>query len=103
MPKISVPFQTLCQVHGVPAPEAEYRFAPPRRWRFDWAWPDALIAVEQEGGVWVQGRHTRGSGFVKDIEKYNHAAAAGWRVLRATPKQIDSGEVFPLLRKALGL
>ena len=60
----------------------EFVFAAPRRWRFDFAWPDRLVAVEIEGAVFVQGRHTRGAGFVKDCEKYNTATVAGWRPYR---------------------
>lgn len=67
-----------------PEPTPEYRFAPPRRWRFDYAWPDARVAVELEGGVHSGGRHVRGAGFERDAEKYNAAAASGWRVLRYT-------------------
>tara|TARA_R110002126_G_scaffold288065_2_gene441348 strand:+ start:900 stop:1049 length:150 start_codon:yes stop_codon:yes gene_type:complete len=31
---------------GIPTPEAEYRFHPTRRWRFDFARPDKKLAVE---------------------------------------------------------
>ncbi|MWO66465.1 hypothetical protein GQM96_24295, partial [Escherichia coli] len=65
-------------------PTREHRFAPPRRWRFAFAWPAFMLAVEIEGGVWTNGRHTRGSGFVADCEKYNAATLAGWKVLRFT-------------------
>lgn len=41
----------------------EHRFHPARRWRFDFAWPELLFAVEVEGGIWTGGRHNRGSGF----------------------------------------
>jgi hypothetical protein len=44
--------------------------------------------------VWTRGRHTRGAGFIKDIEKYNAAAIAGYRVLRCTPKQFESGQAL---------
>lgn len=67
-----------------PAPVREYPFAPPRRWRFDFAWPEARAAVEIEGGVWTCGRHTRGSGYGEDCAKYNAAVLNGWRVLRFT-------------------
>lgn len=78
-------FHAQCKALRLPVPVAEYRFHPTRRWRFDWAFPEHLIAVEQEGGAWVQGRHNRGSGFIKDCEKYGEAFALGWTVLRATP------------------
>jgi very-short-patch-repair endonuclease len=74
----------LLRCHGIPRPVTEHRFAPPRRWRFDLAWPDLLLAVEVEGGVWTGGRHTRGRGYIEDCRKYNAAALAGWAVLRYT-------------------
>lgn len=60
----------------------ELFFAKPRRFRFDYALPDAMIAIEIEGAVWTGGRHTRGSGFVKDMEKYNIATHLGWKLYR---------------------
>lgn len=62
----------------------EFRFHETRRWRFDYAHPVLRIALEVEGGVWSGGRHTRGAGFLGDIEKYNTATAAGWSVFRCT-------------------
>lgn len=73
------------------SPVTELRFSPPRRWRFDFAWPDKKIAVEIDGGVWIQGRHTRGSGFVKDMEKFNTATLLGWKVLKFTPQDLKKG------------
>ncbi len=83
------PLIGFCRAVGLPEPVAEYRFAPPRRWRFDYAWPEARIAVEVEGGAWVGGRHTRAGGFIADMEKYNRAAVLGWRILRYTPKGLS--------------
>jgi very-short-patch-repair endonuclease len=70
-------------------PVAEYRFAPPRRWRFDYAFPEFKLAVEIEGGAWIQGRHTRGKGFLADLEKYNAATLLGWAILRYPPGSLD--------------
>jgi hypothetical protein len=64
----------------------ELRFCK-RLWKFDYAIPEKLVAVEIEGGVYVQGRHTRGQGYIKDMEKYNAAIELGWVVLRYTPYQ----------------
>lgn len=76
---------------GVPEPVREYRFAPPRRWPADFAWPDVWLLVEIEGGTWSRGRHVRGAGYARDVEKYNAAVMAGWRVLRYTGDHVRSG------------
>lgn len=67
--------------------QKEYRFAPPRKWRFDYAYPEFKIAIEIDGGIWTQGRHTRGKGFKGDMEKFNNAAKMGWLVLKFTPDE----------------
>lgn len=56
----------------------EHRFHDTRRWRFDFAFPEARVAVEIEG----RGRHQTFAGFRADTEKYNTALLLGWRVLR---------------------
>lgn len=83
----------------LPSPELEYRFDSTRRWRFDFAWPQAKIAIECEGGVWTGGRHTRGAGFEGDVEKYNAASLAGWTVYRVTAVMVRSGACGDLVRK----
>lgn len=93
--------EAYCESKGYQQPATEYRFAPPRRWRFDAAWPEIKLALEFEGGVFVGGRHTRGVGFQNDCEKYSEAALLGWRVLRATPGQVKRGIVFEWLDRAL--
>lgn len=62
-----------------------------RRWRFDFLLQPAelKIAIEVEGGVFTQGRHTRGSGFTNDLIKYNEALLMGFSVLRYTTAQIN--------------
>jgi hypothetical protein len=86
---------------GFEQPIRELRFAPPRLWRFDFAWPARGLALECEGGIWTHGGHTRGSGFVADVEKYNAATLLGWRVFRVTEREIRSGEAFELLERML--
>lgn len=91
----------LCRL---PAFITEYRFdnrPRPRNWRFDFAWPDRRVAVEVEGGVWSNGRHTRGQGFIADTEKYNQATLQGWRVLRYTSAAIESGQAVSEIEQAL--
>jgi len=87
-----------------PEPEDEYRFHPVRRFRFDFAWPDAKVAVECEGGIWSRGRHTRGKGYENDCIKYNLAQASGWRVFRCTGGMLveDPSSFVEQVREALG-
>jgi very-short-patch-repair endonuclease len=84
------------QAVGLPSPVSEYRFYPTRRWRFDYAYPEKKIAVEIEGGAFTMGRHTRGAGFIGDMEKYNAATMLGWRILRYTPKGINFQQIREL-------
>ena len=89
----------------LPAPEREYRFSPPRRWRFDLAWPDRLLAAEVEGGLHIfgGGRHQRASGFEADCFKYAEAALMGWMVIRVTDGMIKRGEALELICRALNI
>lgn len=79
----------------------ELRFQPPRRWRFDLAWPELKVAFEREGSTWTSGRHTRGGGYAADCEKYNAAGIDGWVVVRATVDMIRSGLALEQLLAAL--
>jgi len=81
----------------------EFRFAPPRRWRFDFAWPllEPPLALEVDGGGWINGRHSRGTGIEKDCEKLNAAIALGYRVLRATPAMVKDGRALAAIEKAI--
>lgn len=76
---------------GLPEPHPEYCGIPGRKYRFDFAWPALMLAVEIEGGQYVNGRHNRPAGYAEDCEKYNLAALEGWVVLRFTPKMVTDG------------
>lgn len=89
------------RVSGVPVPTREYRFIVSRRWRFDLAWPTLKVAVEVEGAIWTSGRHTRGSGYEADMEKYNEAALAGWTVIRVSPEMVDDGRALAVIERAV--
>jgi hypothetical protein len=97
---------------GIPF-EAEYRFHPSRKWRADfrveddmtWPFPSRYILVEIDGGAFIPGggRHSRGAGVEKDAEKQSAAAILGYRVIRATPHQVEDGRCLAWIRQALGL
>jgi hypothetical protein len=92
-----------CKAAGLPEPEREVRFHATRKWRFDLAWWDVYffsgkrclwIAVEVDGGVYVQGRHARGKGLEADMEKIATSMTMGWRVLRVTPRHVRTGQAL---------
>lgn len=87
----------------LPDPVREHRFHPTRRWRFDFAWPDRMLAVECEGGQYTQGRHQRPAGFAGDSQKYNEAQLLGWVVLRFTGDMVRSGEAVGVIERALNI
>lgn len=101
MTRIALPLDRQCVLAGLPAPIAEMRFHPTRRWRFDYAWPECLLAVEVDGAIFVAGRHTRGVGVEKDMEKFAEAMLAGWRVLRVSTGQVRSGQALTWIQRAL--
>jgi hypothetical protein len=96
-------FFGLLKRDGIPLPETEFAFALPRKWRMDFAWPDAKVFLEVDGGIWTRGRHTRGAGWLKDTEKLNTAAAMGWRYLRCTPQTLHDLELIATIKTALSL
>jgi len=67
----------------------EYRFTPPRRFRFDFASIDSKVAIEINGGNWIRGRHTRASNLSNEYEKLNLATLNGWRVFVLSPEMIN--------------
>lgn len=79
----------------------EYQFCSGRKWRFDFAIIPLRIAVEVEGGTWINGRHIRPQTYLRDIEKYNNAAALGWLLLRTTPQDLYSPQLLELIRAAI--
>lgn len=94
-------FTRLCRKEMGTECIREYRFYKPRKWRFDYALPYYKIALEVEGGIWTQGRHTRPRGFLGDIEKYNTATLLGWRVFRTTPDKLITNSTLLLLKNAI--
>jgi hypothetical protein len=95
--------------------QREYRFAPPRKFRADFliteqqrdlggGWREttpAMLLIEVDGGAWVNGRHSRGGGVEADAEKSALAAIHGYRMMRCTPAQVESGECVAWIEAAM--
>ena len=83
--------------------DSEVTFCKGRKFRFDFAIVDKKIAIEIEGGIFSGGRHTRGAGFAKDMEKYNIAVENGWVVLRYSPAETKKTSTFEQIKQVLNL
>ena len=104
MKKKSVWEETLAfqiRAAGLPSPEREYRIIPDRRFRWDFCFHEARLAVEVQGGIYVKGAHSTGTGIERDAEKLNLATCAGWRTIFATSKTIASGQALKWIQQAL--
>jgi very-short-patch-repair endonuclease len=82
----------------------EYAFCDGRRWRFDYLLEfkpsdENVIAIEIEGAIFTQGRHTRGAGYLKDLDKYRTAAALGYKVFRFSTQEVLNGTAKAFLEK----
>lgn len=91
--------------------EREYRFHPTRRWRFDFAWPEKMVACEIEGvthygknrdGSMKLGRHQTGKGMEADLEKYDEAMRLGWSIYRTSQAMVRQGRALETLEVLLG-
>jgi very-short-patch-repair endonuclease len=72
-----------------------------RRWRLDFAYPEKRIGIEVQGGIYVRGAHSRGTGLERDYEKYNQAQVLGWNVYQFSRKMIENGEAIEIMKEAL--
>ena len=79
---LAAQFEQTWAMLGGPGLKKEYRFHPTRMWRADYCHEATKTIIELEGGVWTNGRHLRGQGFLDDCEKYNAAACMGYTVFR---------------------
>lgn len=95
---LAMRFEALWQRWDGPPLVREYKFSSARRWRLDYYCEGngARIGIEIHGGVWTQGRHVRGKGFLADLEKLNAAQMLGITVLQLGTDQVDDAHVGEL-------
>ena len=73
----------------------EFQFNPKRKWRADFHILNTKILIEVEGG-WSNGRHSRGKGYIADMEKL------GYQVYRYSTEQVKSGKAIEKIRRLIG-
>jgi len=102
--KLEAEFSLAWRIYGTgvtPLCERTFAASIGRRWRFDFAFPGQMVAVEIDGGQYAYrgGRHNTD----EDRDKLNHAACLGWRVLRFSGSMLkDPERVCQIVRWALG-
>jgi Protein of unknown function (DUF559) len=97
-------FIAACVAAGLPTPIPEYLFAAPeRRYRADFAFVDARVMVEIDGGVWRKGggAHSHPLNIIRDMERTNEATVRGWRLLRFMPEKLTKSETMETIRRAI--
>jgi len=74
---------------GLPEPEAQYWIETPagNRYRFDFAWPSAMVALEVDDSWWHAGAAASHMDKSRDLE----VATIGWLTLRITEVDVDTG------------
>jgi hypothetical protein len=75
-----------------------------RDWKFDFALPEIMLAIECEGGAWAKRktRHTTGTGFHDDLIKYDAAMRLGWTVYRCDLKMIETLRAYETIKQLIG-
>ena len=65
-------------------------------------WGAQRLVIERDGGVWARSpSHASPTHILRDMEKSNAAQLLGFKYLRYTPQQLDSGAVLDELRLVL--
>ena len=82
--------------------EQEFQFNADRKWRADFHLIGMGILIEVGGGIWSNGRHTRGKGYLGDMAKYNSAQGLGYQVYRYSTEQVKSGLAIEQILKRIG-
>lgn len=97
-------FRQQAATAGLPDPVEEYRGIHGRRFRFDLAWVEERIAVEIQGGRWIQTTgHNSGRGLERDYEKSNLATLNGWIYIQTTPEMVEDGRAIALVEEAFAV
>lgn len=67
----------------------EVKLIPQRRFRFDFVHLDSKVAIELNGGNFINGRHTRPVALNNEYEKLNLALLKGFRVFVLSSQMIN--------------
>jgi len=85
----------------LPAPARHVRLVAGRKFELDFVWDKQSLAVEVDGGVWMQGHgaHSRPLNILRDMEKSNLVQRLGYSYFRFTPDQVKNGEALEFIKE----
>lgn len=88
---------------GLPAPVKEFRFHKKRKWPWDFCYPDQMIAIEYQGGTYMQGKsgHSNVDGLERDYEKFTEGSLLGWTIILINAKTVKNGKALEWVERAL--
>lgn len=86
-------------VHGAVLEHPFKGLSGKRRFRYDAAWPDLLLAVDYQGqGIGHQGPDQQ----AMDHEKINESQLCGWMFLLVGAKSVNDGTAYSYVEQAIG-
>ena len=77
---------------------SEYKFSKKRKFRADFAHPQAKVIIEIQGGIWQKSGHSSGKGITRDAEKLNLATTEGWAVFFLPAPLINEEQLQAIAR-----
>ena len=86
---------------GLTGYKREYVAIPCRKFRWDFAFVEARLLIEVQGGIFTKSAHNTGQGLERDYTKYNLANLCGWRVLQFSRSMIEDGTAVELIKSCL--
>ena len=87
-------FFRIIQINSIPIPKREYKF---HQFRFDYAWPSLLLAVELDGSQHYKYRQQ----YQSDCRKNNIAVSEGWAIIRADREIMTEAAFIKILKTTI--
>ena len=90
-------FAEWLALQGIRDLDTEVRGIPGRDFRFDWASPELMLAIEYDGVA----DHATRRGSERDAEKGNLAQLHGWLFIRVNARSIRNGSAQSVVSEAI--
>lgn len=94
---LAVKFEQAWEAANGPAYVPEMTVHPERRFRYDYCWPEAAVALELQGGIHQAGKgHVSAAGFKTDCDKLNLSNLLGITLFKFATGQITAENIVML-------